>query len=263
MAALLPAVMTGGGADLGTRTARIVARTGHLHPIQMMRLKDLLGGSSAMCFMQAAAHFADGDRQAFNSMTALLDHAGATGWTAATVLPFLWRPDIHMLLKPESTRNFARWAGHPFATTYASEREFKVYDVCWNSLPRPGARSTSCARPTRSTSRASSGLPPGMIGMTSDTLRRAGGRRGQVWTRRHRLLTDALDRVVAATMQRLERKSSQLRAASHASGPSAAAAHRSRPGRARSGPCRPAGATAGARGGTGCPGGWRRAGPAG
>jgi hypothetical protein len=42
-------------------------------------------------------------------------------WTVVTYLPFLWRPEEHMFLKPEATRDFADRVGHPFAHEYASE----------------------------------------------------------------------------------------------------------------------------------------------
>lgn len=49
-------------------------------------------------------------------------------WAAATVLPFLWRPDAHFFLKPDITKDFAARVGHPFAHVYAPDLRIDVYD---------------------------------------------------------------------------------------------------------------------------------------
>ena len=48
-------------------------------------------------------------------------------WTVATYLPFLWRPDAHMYLKPEATRDYATRVGHPLASLYKPQLNFDVY----------------------------------------------------------------------------------------------------------------------------------------
>ena len=48
-------------------------------------------------------------------------------WTVATYLPFLWRPEAHMYLKPRATKCCALWVGHPFASVYGTQLEFDVY----------------------------------------------------------------------------------------------------------------------------------------
>lgn len=53
---------------------------------------------------------------------------GAAKWTTVTYLPFLWRPDVHMFLKPEVTRRFAGRVGHQFEHHYAAALHPSVYD---------------------------------------------------------------------------------------------------------------------------------------
>ena len=48
-------------------------------------------------------------------------------WTIVTYLPFLWRPEAHMFLKPEVTKDFAARVGHRFASDYSPKLEVPVY----------------------------------------------------------------------------------------------------------------------------------------
>jgi hypothetical protein len=49
-------------------------------------------------------------------------------WTVVTCLPFLWRPDQHMFLKPEVTKDFAARVGHRFARDYQAGLDIGVYE---------------------------------------------------------------------------------------------------------------------------------------
>jgi hypothetical protein len=49
-------------------------------------------------------------------------------WTVVTYLPFLWRPEEHMFLKPEATKDFAARVGHRFASEYEPRLEMSVYE---------------------------------------------------------------------------------------------------------------------------------------
>jgi hypothetical protein len=49
-------------------------------------------------------------------------------WTVVTYLPFLWRPEKHMFLKPEVTKDFAARVGHRFASDYEPRLNIGVYD---------------------------------------------------------------------------------------------------------------------------------------
>jgi hypothetical protein len=49
-------------------------------------------------------------------------------WTVVTYLPFLWRPQEHMFLKPEATKDFAARIGHRLAMVYEPRLDIAVYD---------------------------------------------------------------------------------------------------------------------------------------
>jgi hypothetical protein len=49
-------------------------------------------------------------------------------WTVVTYLPFLWRPEQHMFLKPEATKDFAERVGHRFASVYEPGLDIAAYD---------------------------------------------------------------------------------------------------------------------------------------
>jgi hypothetical protein len=49
-------------------------------------------------------------------------------WTVVTYLLFLWRPDTHMFLKPEVTKDFAARVGHRFASDYEARLHLPVYE---------------------------------------------------------------------------------------------------------------------------------------
>jgi hypothetical protein len=51
-----------------------------------------------------------------------------TKWTAVTYLPFLWRPDTHMFLKPKVTTEFASRVGHRFTNEYSPKLSAAVYE---------------------------------------------------------------------------------------------------------------------------------------
>jgi hypothetical protein len=49
-------------------------------------------------------------------------------WTVVTYLPFLWRPEEHMFLKPEAMTDFAARVGHRFASDYDPSLDIAVYE---------------------------------------------------------------------------------------------------------------------------------------
>ena len=51
----------------------------------------------------------------------------AAKWTVVTYLPFLWKPDTRMFLKPEVTKLFADRVGHEFALRYRADLDIEVY----------------------------------------------------------------------------------------------------------------------------------------
>jgi hypothetical protein len=98
------------------------------HYIETQRLKKLLEGPSGDAFVQAAARFADGENQALADLAAIAKPYDCAHWTVVTYLPFLWRPEAHMFLKPEKTIAFAKRVGHPFIHAYRSALDIDVYE---------------------------------------------------------------------------------------------------------------------------------------
>ncbi len=88
--------------------------------------------------VQAAAAFAmDGTKAALGKLNAVLGPRDCNKWTIATYLPFLWRPETHMFLKPQVTKDFAERVGHPFFSLYKSQLEFSVYESLLDLADRP------------------------------------------------------------------------------------------------------------------------------
>ncbi len=78
--------------------------------------------------MQEAARFTlDESKQALSTLDELLKPHENAKWTVVTYLPYLWRPDHHMFLKPEVTKDFATRVGHFFASQYAAQLDIAVY----------------------------------------------------------------------------------------------------------------------------------------
>jgi len=93
------------------------------------RLKELLTGASADVFVRAVAAFTLGaGAPALAEMERLLRSYDSAKWTVVTYLPFLWRPDRHMFLKPTITKDFAARVGHRFAHLYESGLVMTVYE---------------------------------------------------------------------------------------------------------------------------------------
>jgi hypothetical protein len=94
-----------------------VFQTNLLSPFEKMRLRDALRSSAADDFIRAAARFALGEgKPALAAMEHALKPYSSPKWTVVTYLPFLWRPEEHMFLKPEATTDFAQRVGHRFAS---------------------------------------------------------------------------------------------------------------------------------------------------
>jgi len=111
-----------------------------LSPFEKMRVRDALRSPAADDFIRAAARFSLGDgKPALAAMETALKPSDAAKWTTVTYLPFLWRPDQHMFLKPEATKDFAERVGHRFASDYEPRLDIAVYD----SLLDLAARTTA------------------------------------------------------------------------------------------------------------------------
>lgn len=114
---------------LGEVVLAVFRATNLLSPFEKVRLQDVLRGPTADEFIRAAARFTLGEgKPALLQMERALKPHDNAKWTVATYLPFLWRPEKHMFLKPEVTKDFAARVGHRFATDYEARLDFPVYE---------------------------------------------------------------------------------------------------------------------------------------
>lgn len=99
-----------------------------LSPFEAARLGDLFKTKDGPAFVRAAAQIADGAiSEGLKAMSELGKRHGKLSWPMATYLPFFWRPETHMFLKPEVTRDFAERIGHSFAQVYRPQLDAEVY----------------------------------------------------------------------------------------------------------------------------------------
>ena len=117
------------GSGHGEAVLAAYRATSLLYPVEKTRLQALLRGADADAFVRAAARFALGEgKSALATMERLLRPHDNAKWTVATYLPFLWRPDDHIFLKPEVTKDFAARVGHSLEHQYEPELDMRVYE---------------------------------------------------------------------------------------------------------------------------------------
>ena len=117
------------GSGHGESVLAAFRRTNLLYPVEKTRLQALLRGSDADAFVRAAARFTLGEgKSALASMERLLRPHDNAKWTVVTYLPFLWRPEEHIFLKPEVTKDFAARVQHDLEWRYDAELSIDVYD---------------------------------------------------------------------------------------------------------------------------------------
>lgn len=108
---------------------RAVINSNMLHTVEKTRLHEVLRGPRADDFIRAAARFTlDASKSHLLAMEQALKPHDNAKWTVATYLPYLWRPDTHMFLKPEATKDFAARVGHRFADDYEARLHLPVYE---------------------------------------------------------------------------------------------------------------------------------------
>jgi hypothetical protein len=91
-------------------------------------MQAVLRGKLADTFIQGAARFVMGDPgRGLAEMEVALKPHDIAHWTAVTYLPFLWKPESHMFLTPEVTKNFAEREGHSFIHNYRTQLDPSVY----------------------------------------------------------------------------------------------------------------------------------------
>lgn len=95
--------------------------TNMLSTFENARARECLKGEEGPLFLQGAARFANGEIEAgIAGMRQALSPYGKVSWPLVTFLPFLWRPQTNMFLKPEATTAFAARVGDPFGQHYES-----------------------------------------------------------------------------------------------------------------------------------------------
>jgi hypothetical protein len=105
-------------------------KIGMLSPFESARTRDVLKGADGVAFIAAAAALARGEvGSGLKTIERVFAPHGQPSWPAATFLPFFWRPDDCMFLKPEVTKDFAERVGHPFASVYGAKLEAPVYEA--------------------------------------------------------------------------------------------------------------------------------------
>jgi len=118
-----------GASGLGEAILAVFRATNLVSPFEKVRLQDVLRGPAADAFIRAAVRFALGEgKSALLDMERALKPHDSAKWTVATYLPFLWRPEEHMFLKPEVTKDFAARVGHRFASDYEAPLDVAVYE---------------------------------------------------------------------------------------------------------------------------------------
>lgn len=123
----LEAALTGSGH--GEAALAVFRSLNLLSPFEKVRLQEVLRGPLADQFVRGAARFATGEMKAgVMEMERALKPSDCAKWTVVTFLPFLWRPDAHMFLKPQVTTDFAARVGHRFANDYAPPLELSIYE---------------------------------------------------------------------------------------------------------------------------------------
>lgn len=123
-----PLAEAANGSGFGEGVLSVFHATNLLSPFEKARLQDVLRGRAADSFIRAAGRFAMGEKGALGDMERALRPHESAKWTVVTYLPFLWRPENHMFLKPEVTKDFAARVGHRFASDYEPHLDIDVYD---------------------------------------------------------------------------------------------------------------------------------------
>ena len=118
------------GCGLGKAVLSAFHATNMLSPFEKARIADVLRGRDADAFVQATARFTvDATAATLSEIERVLRPHDCAKWTVATYLPFLWRPEAHMFLKPEATKEFAERVGHQLALVYRAQLDLDTYSL--------------------------------------------------------------------------------------------------------------------------------------
>jgi hypothetical protein len=118
------------GANLREGVFAVFNKINLLSPFEKIRVRELMLSSDADAFMRLSADFTEGDRKsALHALKQLLQPHDCAKWTVVTFLPFLWKPEEHVFLKPTMISTFAERVGHGFAKVYRADLDIDVYDA--------------------------------------------------------------------------------------------------------------------------------------
>ena len=116
------------GAGFGEAVLSAYRATNLLSPFEKTAVGNVLRGANSDAVVRAIAQFAhEGTGTTLEKLARILKPHDCAKWTIATYLPFLWRPEVHMYLKPEATKDYATRVGHPLASLYEPQIKFDVY----------------------------------------------------------------------------------------------------------------------------------------
>ncbi|MEH6718863.1 MAG: hypothetical protein V7704_08290 [Aurantimonas endophytica] len=124
----VPLAAAASGRGDGIAVLRVYQATNLLSPFEKAKLSALLRSEDSDEFIRLAAAFAEGDEKgSLADLKLLLRPYDSGKWTVVTYLPFLWKPDEHVFLKPTMIHAFAERVGHPFAHVYRPDLDIEVY----------------------------------------------------------------------------------------------------------------------------------------
>lgn len=136
----VPVEQAATGSGFGEAVLAVFRDTNLLSRFEKPRLTEALRRPSADAFIRGAARFTLGEgKPALLAMEHALKPHNVATWPAATYLAFLWRPEEHMFLKPEVTKDFAARVGHRFATDYEARLDLGVYESLLELVSRTTA----------------------------------------------------------------------------------------------------------------------------
>lgn len=125
---MLPLHQAINGSGLGLPALAAFQATNLLSVFEKAKLAPLLKGSHGDAFVRAAARFALGYHSpGLAMMERIARPYDCAKWTVISYLPFLWRPEEHMFLKPQVTLDYATRVGHRFTRDYATELDPDIY----------------------------------------------------------------------------------------------------------------------------------------
>ena len=100
------------GSGFGEAILAVYRATNLLSPFEKTRMQDVLRGPIRIHFIQPAARLTLGEgKSALLHMERAVKPDDNVKWTVVTYLPFLWRPDEH-IIEAEATKDFALRVGH-------------------------------------------------------------------------------------------------------------------------------------------------------